>query len=93
MIHHARARPLSRMLSLRLGGMITPRQISTKFIPTQPESVTESVNIKKEIHVYHAVFRQVPCLDSNNSFKKSNIFWILLSILDKVSTGNQTSCE
>ena len=54
---------------------LSQSQIPTKFIPTQPESNTTTVNIKKmEFPVHYAVFRQVPCLISKNNCKKSNNF-------------------
>ena len=43
-------------------------------IPTRPESSRKTVHVKKEFHVHQAVFRQVPCIVSKNSFKKSNNF-------------------
>ena len=55
--------------SLHLGGLVIQSQITTQFIPTQPKSNMKSVNIKEEIHVNYAVFRQVPGLVSQNSFK------------------------
>ena len=71
---YARAQTWTGMLSLHLGGMVIQSLIPTKFTPAQPESNMKSVYIKKEFHVYHAVFRQVPCLVSKNSFTKSNNF-------------------
>ena len=47
------------MLSLHLGAMIIPSQISSKFIPPNPESNMKMVNIKKEFHVQHAFFSAV----------------------------------
>ena len=70
------------MLSLRLDGMVIQSQIPTKFTTNQPELNRKSVNIKKEFHMHHALFRQVPCLISKNSFKMLNNFGFFKSICD-----------
>ena len=71
--------------SLRLGAMVIHSQI--------PTANTNSVNMSKEFHVNHAVFRQVPCLVSKSSFEKSNNFGFKKTkqiICDTISNGDQT---
>ena len=73
--------------------MVIHSQIPTKIIPTQLKANTNSVNMSKEFHVNHAVFRQVPCLVSKSSFEKSNNFGFKKTkqiICDTISNGDQT---
>ena len=92
---HAMAQPRSRMLSLHLGGMIIQSQIPMNFIPTQPELNMKLVYIKKkEFRMHLAVFRQLSCLFSKNSFKKSNSFGFVNPFLTHfLPATKQTVCK
>ena len=89
----ARTRTRSRMLRLRLGCKVVQRQSPQKSTPTQPESNTKVVYMKKMFHLHHAVFRQAPCLVSKTLIKSRRIIdWRKkLSIFDTfLSATKQT---
>ena len=68
----ARTRTRSRMLSLRLGGKVVQSQNPQKLTPTQPESNTKVVYIKKDVSPASRSFQVGALLSQQNTYKKSN---------------------